>query len=372
MLVVLTALVAENARLPKASKRALYKAYAAIAVASLAEWGGIFLNGAPMHTVFLHKILKCMDYALTPTVVVFFIQQTLSDRRSGRWIRYVLIANAALQICSIFTGWTFYIDEANYYRHGPYFNVYTLVYLACIVSGVIQFMRYGSRFKKHNRVSLFMIIAFMVTGIAAQEVVSSDIRTVSLTLAISSVLLLMHTLEFNQLENDEHLANAQKQLETDPLTGLYSRYAYSEEIERLKTAAPDESLTVFSIDVNHLKKTNDTMGHLAGDELICGAAQCLKQSLAPYGKVYRTGGDEFIAFLHMDREGAQKASDDLKQTVSQWHGTMIGSLSLSFSYARSMEFPGMDIEKLIVVADQRMYDKKNRYYISSGFDRRHR
>lgn len=52
--------------------------------------------------------------------------------------------------------------------------------------------------------------------------------------------------------------------------------------------------------MNGLKTVNDTKGHAAGDELIKGAADCLALSVGNKGKVYRTGGDEFMAVVHSD------------------------------------------------------------------------
>ena len=52
-----------------------------------------------------------------------------------------------------------------------------------------------------------------------------------------------------------------------------------------------------SLDLNDLKQTNDSLGHSAGDELICAASNCMKFAFASYGKIYRIGGDEFCVLL---------------------------------------------------------------------------
>ncbi|MCR5741555.1 MAG: diguanylate cyclase [Gammaproteobacteria bacterium] len=44
-------------------------------------------------------------------------------------------------------------------------------------------------------------------------------------------------------------------------------------------------------DINGLKTENDTIGHEAGDELICGSAECMKNAFSRHGKIYRVGGD---------------------------------------------------------------------------------
>lgn len=64
---------------------------------------------------------------------------------------------------------------------------------------------------------------------------------------------------------DDSLSSQKKLILTDAVTGLYSRYSYNEDLElyRKMDRLPDD-LTVFSIDVNGLKTSNDTLGHDAG------------------------------------------------------------------------------------------------------------
>lgn len=57
----------------------------------------------------------------------------------------------------------------------------------------------------------------------------------------------------------------------DVLTGVFSRLAYHECLEQYADSVPTD-LTVFLMDINGLKGVNDALGHEAGDELICGAA----------------------------------------------------------------------------------------------------
>lgn len=56
------------------------------------------------------------------------------------------------------------------------------------------------------------------------------------------------------------------------------------------------------VDVNDLKKVNDTLGHPKGDALINRVAQCLQRAAAEKGNCYRIGGDEFVVSLNGSRE----------------------------------------------------------------------
>lgn len=91
----------------------------------------------------------------------------------------------------------------------------------------------------------------------------------------------------------------------DVLTGVFSRLAYHECLEQYADSVPTD-LTVFLMDINGLKGVNDALGHEAGDELICGAAQCITQAVGDRGKIFRIGGDEFVVLGQMTQTQAQE------------------------------------------------------------------
>lgn len=69
---VLSILVYENARFDQTTKYRFYLTYALVIISTISEWLGIILNGAPAWTVGLHRIVKCVDYIVTPIVGVCF------------------------------------------------------------------------------------------------------------------------------------------------------------------------------------------------------------------------------------------------------------------------------------------------------------
>lgn len=129
---------------------------------------------------------------------------------------------------------------------------------------------------------------------------------------------------------------------------------------------------VIALDVNGLKTINDTLGHKACDELIIGASKCINQSFASVGKSYRTGGDEFMAIVRCDRERLQTILAEFDSAVSEWKGTLVERLSISYGYAMAKEHPGLSVRELASEADKRMYEKKAAYYRQAGIERRNR
>jgi diguanylate cyclase (GGDEF)-like protein/PAS domain S-box-containing protein len=85
----------------------------------------------------------------------------------------------------------------------------------------------------------------------------------------------------------------------DSLTGLENRLALNLRLEQELAHArrAREPLAVLYIDLDHFKKINDSHGHHAGDQLLVGAAQRMKDLLRDVDTLARLGGDEFVILL---------------------------------------------------------------------------
>ena len=88
----------------------------------------------------------------------------------------------------------------------------------------------------------------------------------------------------------------------DPLTGLLNRRALDERAARAFDVAPGvrRTVTVVSLDINRLKQVNDTLGHLAGDQLIQSVARAMNTEFGRLSGtlVARVGGDEFTVLAN--------------------------------------------------------------------------
>lgn len=158
---------------------------------------------------------------------------------------------------------------------------------------------------------------------------------------------------------------------TDELTELLNRRAYEEELKELEKTYRKKEMAIISMDVNGLKVANDSYGHEAGDELLIGASNCLKQSLAAYGNVFRTGGDEFMAILFTSKEKTQQVLMDLERNMRTWKGKILESLSISYGYVMTSDKSVKTLHGLLKLADKKMYENKEEYYrLNKGVDRR--
>ena len=159
---------------------------------------------------------------------------------------------------------------------------------------------------------------------------------------------------------------------TDRLTECYNRRAYEDKLSEYKNFGMDKDFVYIAVDINGLKKANDTLGHQAGDELICGAASLLKNCFKEYGNVYRIGGDEFAVMVQCDENKLEERKNTLTRSMIKWKGKYVPQLAMSVGYAPYRETPNKTIAELAKLADERMYDAKRNFYISSGQDRRGR
>ncbi len=159
---------------------------------------------------------------------------------------------------------------------------------------------------------------------------------------------------------------ADRMAHTDQMTDLFNRRAYEEYVEKLGTEELEDDLTIAVMDINGLKYVNDHLGHSAGDELIIGLADCLKQTAADPRlseirfRTYRTGGDEFVSFATMTEEDGQKLNAVFEEKTAAWHGTYTKRLSIALGFVVRHEYPEASLAELISIADHRMYEDKER------------
>lgn len=147
---------------------------------------------------------------------------------------------------------------------------------------------------------------------------------------------------------------------TDRLTGLGNRYAMDSYIMNIRGG---ESLGAVYCDITGLKRTNDTKGHKAGDELICSASDSLKKAFGGYG-LFRIGGDELLALcVNIDREALKERLDIFRKTAAA------KSVVVAVGEAWAESFT-QDIQGLMSEAEKRMYDEKREYYRAANIDRR--
>ena len=149
----------------------------------------------------------------------------------------------------------------------------------------------------------------------------------------------------------------------DPLTGLLNRRAIldrlSEELARV--GRHSDMLAIGMLDIDHFKQVNDKHGHQTGDDVLCGLAQILRESLRPYDSVGRMGGEEFLVIAPMKTGMSCTAIfDRFCETVAESKiTTKSGLLCITVSIGVACAAGECTVDKLLETADKSLYRAKN-------------
>jgi diguanylate cyclase (GGDEF)-like protein len=152
--------------------------------------------------------------------------------------------------------------------------------------------------------------------------------------------------------------------ETDALTGLGNRRALMADLERLAPEASGGNPLVLSIfDLDGFKAYNDAFGHPAGDALLVRLASCLAEAVAPDGRAYRMGGDEFCVLAHTTPAKALELVECADEALrEEGDGFTIGASQGTALLPTDTTDP----HDALRIADTRMYARKSLNRTSAG------
>jgi diguanylate cyclase (GGDEF)-like protein/PAS domain S-box-containing protein len=160
-------------------------------------------------------------------------------------------------------------------------------------------------------------------------------------------------------ETADHLARLAR---LDALTQLPNRFALEEQMTELVAHAEqhDKRLGVLFVDLDRFKTINDTLGHRAGDDLLCQFAIRLRRAVDPSASVFRSGGDEFIVTLELGQTiSVPMITADIQLALSEPFLIAERQLFVSASIgAATYPDDGASAEELLSRADSAMYRAK--------------
>lgn len=215
--------------------------------------------------------------------------------------------------------------------------------------------------RKHGNYNVSVSISESM--FSQNNIVAILIVGIYLTLASCLLVLMLSRVLKEKYEKEKYMYTSN----TDGLTKCFNRRACDSDMEKLDL---NTEWAYISLDLNGLKQANDSLGHSAGDELICAASNCMKFAFASYGKIYRIGGDEFVVWIQNSVSNLDSILQVFDATIHDWHGKYSNSISVSYGVVKSSEKSFDSVQEISKLADERMYQNKKDYYTTSCNDRR--
>lgn len=343
LLVAMTILIHTTVHLSKRMIRNLMILIIYLFVLSVVDYVEVYLGNLPYYSAW-RAFLTSVKYVI-PSLMLAEIIVIFSDIRNFL-VFLPAIINGCISVLSIFTGWVFSFDMSdNTFHRGPLGMTPFIVCIGYIIYiAVYTFFMVGRQLDDILPMG-FVVFSGLVSVVLPPFVGESFEKWFTTTMAISAFVY--------------YVFLVQQLTKRDPMTRLLNRQSYYADLQKA-----GDITALISLDMNGLKKLNDSEGHEAGDIALKTLGDCFRKAVNYRQRVYRIGGDEFaIICRHCDEESVRILISNINDKV----GETVYHCSIGYS----MLEPGMTLEEMYKKADDSMYRAKQEFYKShSEMDRR--
>ena len=291
-------------------------------------------------------LFSVVGYVMKPAAALSITLIIFPKEQKPRYLLIPFFLNLLVYCTAFFTPViAFGFDENYQLVRGPMgLTVYSVSFFYMVFSVLTTWDRFRREAHTGERFILYVCAASCV--IAALIDGDTDGDHVNAAIMVSSIFLYMFLRFFG--------ANR------DPLTNLLNRLTFYDDCDLYSATAT----AVASIDMNGLKKLNDTKGHEAGDEALKEIGMSLKAVCGRGIHGYRIGGDEFaLLFIRQEETAVRDILERMKGMITD------EGYSVSVGYAIRA---GRDdtVTDMLRRSDEKMYEDKAAYYAQNGHDRR--
>ena len=166
-----------------------------------------------------------------------------------------------------------------------------------------------------------------------------------------------------QRDRDDALAlaaEARREANTDPLTGLCNRRFAMTELDRVLSGGVEGNLSLIVFDIDHFKRVNDRHGHPVGDKLIALVAQIAGKQVRLGDTIARIGGEEFLVIMpNCTASSAIEIAERLRWAIEAGtHSAPVPCATVSVGHAQYA--PHDTSLTLFARADAALYKAKRR------------
>ena len=216
---------------------------------------------------------------------------------------------------------------------------------------------YGGNSKDAKKQLTWKLLPLLAIGIALDFFVYYTHRSSSELIHTSLFFLIFLSVTFIG-----SFRETSRMVYRDIRTGLYNKARWNELMQ--SDGDGNGNIGIFVIDMNGLKRVNDTYGHEAGDRMIIAFADILRSTLPSSSVICRWGGDEFmVLFPRATRKSLDSYADALYRATEEYNSTGPEvELYFAMGAVLSDEHPDLKRTELARLADERMYRNKQRWY----------
>lgn len=326
----------------------------------------IATNGKGIISVNLSKIMKIVEFSVSPVVVGIFANIIARENIWKKIRKYFIILfslNLLGQTITFFVPFMFSFDKNSLYSRTSYTYIYLVILMLCILLLVISTSNSIIQDTKKISCTIVLSAIYLIIGICIR-VVCPETNSDWLCITFCYLIFIIYF--------------CNNYLKIDSLTSLLNRRAFDN-----KLATINFSTAVIVIDANNFKKINDSYGHQSGDLALSKIAETIFNVYSRVGFCYRIGGDEFCIILrqgmlkklthetencdtYLMLENLTKAMNEEMQSLSDKYPVLKDGVSQGYGiYFSKKDMPNIEktitIEQAFKIADRRMYKNKSEF-----------
>jgi two-component system cell cycle response regulator len=279
----------------------------------------------------------------------------LTGWRPGRM--WGLMAAALLVQVSADTVYLFQVARGTYVENGWLETLWPLASVLLLAAMWVPSERAGhARTEGWRALVMPCIGALSAVGLLFADHGSIRVNSPARYLALATLVAAAARVGLAFRESRHHQRESHAQAVTDELTGLWNRRLLVEDLDlAVERASPTAPWLLLMFDLNGFKLYNDTFGHPAGDQLLARVGGNLAATVAPYGKAYRMGGDEFCALV-------RPGSTPIEALAAATSGALCETgdgFEITAAHGHALlPFDAADASAALQLADRRLYAKK--------------
>lgn len=294
-----------------------------------------FYYGHLPYPTFYRYVAAGTGYTLRPIIV--FLLSIIASRYNIKKKTLLILPLAICSIISIISifpfgkGIMFSFSDENVCIRGPFGYFSHFLTIAYSILSIY----YSSKNYSQNKFEPMVLVLVEIAGLTATILVHFFGYDFLLSQVFISAIIFYYFFLVTQI------------YKRDTLTSFLNRRCFYLEINHLLK----KPMILLSMDLNNLKVFNDTKGHAEGDKALSTSANLMKKHFAKYAKLYRTGGDEFMAVFK------KQNFSEIESIVKKFQDAL-AKTEYRVACGIAEYKPGDDINETISLCDERMYSNK--------------